>query len=321
MDELNRDVLNPRGLQLTQVYDETEYIYSAIDLVKDNIFVGGALTMAVLMLFLHLEVRDAAGDSLDHGHGGAWRRGFRRGTSCSRALLILVSGFWFARGALVVGLVIPVSIIGTFVFLNVMGRSLNVISLAGFAFAVGMFIDNAIVVLENIFRRHSLGESPMTATVRGTQEVWGAVLAATLTNVAVFAPVIFMQEEAGQLFRDIALAVTGALLLSVVVSMTVVPVATARLFKDADPSEYQHEVAAHICRSSTAATATRRTATATSGSARRRRLASRSHRRIASPNGSSRRSICMADWFVASVVAINRWAQPSVFATAGDRVR
>ena len=56
-----------------------------------------------------------------------------------------------------------------------MGRSLNVISLAGFAFAVGMFIDNAIVVLENIFRRHSLGESPMTATVRGTQEVWGAV--------------------------------------------------------------------------------------------------------------------------------------------------
>ena len=130
---------------------------------------------------------------------------------------------------------IPVSIIGTFVFLNVMGRSLNVISLAGFAFAVGMFIDNAIVVLENIFRRHSLGESPMTATVRGTQEVWAPIVAATLTNVAVFAPVIFMQEEAGQLFRDIALAVTGALLLSVVVSMTVVPVATARLFNDADP--------------------------------------------------------------------------------------
>ena len=159
-----------------------------------------------------------------------------------------MSGFWFARGALVVGLAIPVSIIGTFVILNVMGRSLNVISLAGFAFAVGMFIDNAIVVLENIFRRHSLGESPMTATVRGTQEVWGAVLAATLTNVAVFAPVIFMQEEAGQLFRDIALAVTGALLLSVVVSMTVVPVATARLFEDADPANFEHEVPLRIWR-------------------------------------------------------------------------
>ena len=105
-----------------------------------------------------------------------------------------------------------------------------------------MFIDNAIVVLENIFRRHSLGESPLTATVRGTQEVWGAVLAATLTNMAVFAPVIFMQEEAGQLFRDIALAVTGALLLSVVVSMTVVPVATARLFQaTANPRTIKHE--------------------------------------------------------------------------------
>lgn len=241
MKELNDEVLNPRGLQLSQAYDETEYIYSAIDLVKDNIFVGGALTMAVLMLFLHLEVKTllvipfimvtAVMASLV----SPWY-------FVITGLLILVSGFWFARGALVVGLVIPVSIIGTFVFLQMMGRSLNVISLAGLAFAVGMFIDNAIVVLENIFRRHSLGESPMVATVRGTQEVWGAVLAATLTNVAVFLPVIFMQEEAGQLFRDIALSVTGALLLSVVAAMTVVPVATARLFKDADPGNLDDEV-------------------------------------------------------------------------------
>ena len=71
MAELNEQVLHPRGLQLTQVYDETEYIYSAIDLVKDNIFVGGALTMIVLMLFLHLGSANAAGDSVDHGHGGA----------------------------------------------------------------------------------------------------------------------------------------------------------------------------------------------------------------------------------------------------------
>jgi HAE1 family hydrophobic/amphiphilic exporter-1 len=162
------------------------------------------------------------------------------------AALIIGAGFWWARGALVVGLVIPVSIIGTFVFLEMMGRSLNVISLAGFAFAVGMFIDNAIVVLENIFRRHSLGESPLVATVRGTKEVWGAVLAATLTNIAVFAPVIFMQEEAGQLFRDIALAVTGALLLSVVASMTIVPAATARLFRDSNPDEYKHEASPHL---------------------------------------------------------------------------
>jgi HAE1 family hydrophobic/amphiphilic exporter-1 len=115
--------------------------------------------------------------------------------------------------------------------LSILGTSLNVISLAGLAFAIGMFIDNAIVVLENIYRRHSLGEPPFTAAVRGTQEVWGAILASSLTNIAVFLPVIFMQEEAGQLFRDIALAITGALALSVVVAVTVIPAATARLFR------------------------------------------------------------------------------------------
>ena len=226
-----------------------------------------------------------------------------------------MSGFWFARGALVVGLVIPVSIIGTFVFLNMMGRSLNVISLAGFAFAVGMFIDNAIVVLENIFRRHSLGESPLVATVRGTQEVWGAVLAATLTNVAVFAPVIFMQEEAGQLFRDIALAVTGALLLSVVVihdgrarghraavprlesrgvSSTSRPPHLAVVDGDGDgrPMANGERRAHSRCQPARAAQA-----------ARAHRIAER----IIAPINA------MADWFVSAVVAINRWAQPSVF--------
>ena len=79
--------------------------------------------------------------------------------------------------------------------------------------------------------RHSLGESPVTAAVRGTQEVIGAVVASSLTNMAVFLPVLFVQEEAGQLFRDIALAITGALLLSVVVAMTVIPTATSRLFR------------------------------------------------------------------------------------------
>jgi HAE1 family hydrophobic/amphiphilic exporter-1 len=156
-------------------------------------------------------------------------------------ILILIAGFWFARAALVVGLAIPISIIGTFVMLNVLGSTLNVISLAGLAFAVGMFIDNAIVVLENIYRRHSLGESPRTAAVRGTQEVFGAVVASSLTNMAVFLPVIFVREEAGQLFRDIALAITGALALSVIVAMTVIPAATARLFRHHEKTDPEPE--------------------------------------------------------------------------------
>jgi HAE1 family hydrophobic/amphiphilic exporter-1 len=315
MHELNHEMLFPRGLQLTQAYDETEYIYSAVDLVKDNIFVGGALTMAVLMLFLHLEVRTliVIPFIMVTAVMASW---YSPWWFVISGALIVVCGFWFARGALVVGIVIPVSIIGTFVFLNAMGRSLNVISLAGFAFAVGMFIDNAIVVLENIFRRHSLGESPLVATVRGTQEVWGAVLAATLTNVAVFAPVIFMQEEAGQLFRDIALAVTGALLLSVVVSMTVVPVATARLFKDSRPEDFKHDSSTSLPAIGPRHSALHGNGQG-NGSGEFKVLSpppepeslptDRITQRIIAP------IILMSDWFVSAVVAINRWAQPSVF--------
>ena len=87
--------------------------------------------------------------------------------------------------------------------MHLMGRSLNVLSLAGIAFAVGMLVDNFIVVLENIFRHRQEGEETLVATVKGTQEVWGAVFASTLANLAVFVPVLFVQDQAGQLFRDI----------------------------------------------------------------------------------------------------------------------
>src|SRR5690606_35857966 len=145
-------------------------------------------------------------------------------------ILIIGAGFWFARGALVVGLAIPTSIIGTFLILGMLGRSLNVISLAGLAFAVGMLVDNAVVVLETIFRRWDKGEPPLSAAVRGTMEVGGAVLSSTLTTVAVFLPIVFVEEEAGQLFRDIAMAISAAVSLSLLISMTLIPMASARLF-------------------------------------------------------------------------------------------
>ncbi|MFK7777579.1 MAG: efflux RND transporter permease subunit [Gimesia sp.] len=228
--DLDENVLKPRGLQLVQVYDETDYIYSSINLVQNNIFIGGALTMIVLMCFLHLGVRTLLIvpfillTALAAIFISPWFF-----VIC--LALIIGSGFWFARGALVVGLAIPTSIIGTFLILGALGRSLNVISLAGLAFAVGMLVDNAVVVLENIFRRYSLGESPFQAAVKGTHEVWGAVLASTLTTIAVFLPVVFIQEEAGQLFQDIALAVSAAVGLSLLVSMTLIATASARLLK------------------------------------------------------------------------------------------
>jgi len=226
--EIDETILKPRGLQLVQVYDETDYIYSSVDLVKNNIFIGGALTMIVLMSFLHLGIRTliVVPFIILTAVAAAYISPWFFAVSLA---LIIGAGFWFARGALVVGLAIPTSIIGTFLILGLMGRSLNVISLAGLAFAVGMLVDNAVVVLENIFRRYSLGESPYRAAIKGTQEVWGAVLASTLTTIAVFLPVVFIQEEAGQLFQDIALAISAAVGLSLLVSMTLISTASARL--------------------------------------------------------------------------------------------
>ncbi|QDU10480.1 efflux RND transporter permease subunit [Gimesia aquarii] len=242
--DLDENILKPRGLQLVQVYDETDYIYSSIDLVQNNIFIGGALTMIVLMSFLHLGVRTLLFvpfillTAVAAMFISPW-------FFVISLALIVGAGFWFARGALVVGLAIPTSIIGTFLILGALGRSLNVISLAGLAFAVGMLVDNAVVVLENIFRRYSLGESPFRAAIKGTQEVWGAVLASTLTTIAVFLPVVFIQEEAGQLFRDIALAISAAVGLSLLVSMTLISTASARLLKKREGQEIEDEHISH----------------------------------------------------------------------------
>lgn len=238
--DLNDGILKDHGLLLTQVSDETDYIYSSVDLVVDNIYVGGALTMIVLMFFLHLGVRAISVaplilvTALAAVFGSSW-------FFALTLIIVLTAGFWFARGALVVGLAIPTSIIGTFLCLGMLGRTLNVVSLAGLAFAVGMLVDNAVVILENIYRRHDeLGEPPFTAAVRGASEVWGAIFASTATTIAVFVPVVFVQEEAGQLFRDIALAISSAVFLSAVVAIFVIPTASARLIARNDVLAHRH---------------------------------------------------------------------------------
>jgi HAE1 family hydrophobic/amphiphilic exporter-1 len=153
---------------------------------------------------------------------------FLGGTLAIIVLLIFLRNF---VSTIVVATAIPISIIGTFIIMNLMGRNLNVVSLAGIAFAVGMLIDSAIVVLENIDRHCNMGKSVYQAAYEGTREVWGAILASTLTTIAVFLPVIFMEEEAGQLFRDIAIAVTAAVLLSLFVSVSVIPMLAKHLFE------------------------------------------------------------------------------------------
>lgn len=150
------------------------------------------------------------------------------------AVCVLLAYLRSLRSTIVVATAIPISIIGTFIFLNVLGRSLNVISLAGLSFAVGMLVDNAIVVLENIDRHRGLGKSAFQAAYDGAKEVWGAVIASTSTTVAVFLPIVFMQEEAGQLFKDIAIAITASVLISLFVSVSVIPAFIYQLLKNSE---------------------------------------------------------------------------------------
>jgi HAE1 family hydrophobic/amphiphilic exporter-1 len=184
IDELNKSL--PAGTEMTQVYDQSKFISSAIGEVREAAIIGGILAILVLYLFL----RDA-------------------------------------RATLITGLAIPVSVIGTFVLMYMFDLSLNIMSLGGIALAVGMLVDNAVVVLENIVRHREEGRSRVEAARLGTSEVGTAITAATLTSVAVFFPMVFITGIAGQLFRDQALTVSFSLLFSLVVAMTLVPMLAA----------------------------------------------------------------------------------------------
>ncbi len=146
------------------------------------------------------------------------------------AIAVLFVFLQSISATIIVAVAIPISIVGAFIIFAAAGRSLNVVSMAGISFAVGMLVDNAIVVLENIDRHRHMGKKALTAAYDGTNEVWGAVLASTLTTVAVFLPVIFMEQEAGQLFKDIAIAVTCAIILSLFVSVLVIPMLARQFY-------------------------------------------------------------------------------------------
>lgn len=124
---------------------------------------------------------------------------------------------------LIIAVAMPLSVFGTFIVMAFLNRTLNVVSLAGISFAVGMLVDSAIVVLENIDRHKKLQKNAMQAVIDGTKEVVGGLIASVLTTVAIFIPILNIQEEAGQLFRDIALAASSAVSFSLFVSIVVIP--------------------------------------------------------------------------------------------------
>ena len=189
----------PPAYELVKIYDQADFISAAIDEVQSAAIIGAAFAVLVLFLFL----KDA-------------------------------------RSTLIVTATIPASVLATFVLMDAFDITLNIMSLGGIALAVGMLMDNAIVVLENIARHRDAGTVPeghatsdsaspslAEAAERGTSEVSGAVLASTMTTIAVFLPLAFVEGIAGQLFRDQALTVAFALVASLILAFTLIPMLAA----------------------------------------------------------------------------------------------
>jgi HAE1 family hydrophobic/amphiphilic exporter-1 len=176
----------PEGMRVEVLSDQALFIEAAVNEVREAAGIGAILAIAVLLFFL-----------------------------------------WDLRATLVIALAIPISVLMAFIPLRSLGVNVNLMSLGGIALGIGMLVDNSIVVLEAIARRAESGVdeglSRAQIAVAGASEVAGAVIASTLTTVAVFLPMAFVQGVAGALVRDLSLAVSFSILSSMVVSLTVVP--------------------------------------------------------------------------------------------------
>lgn len=155
------------------------------------------------------------------------------------AFFVLLFFLRHVRSSLIAAISIPVSILITFFVMSQLGLTLNIISMAGLALAVGMLIDNSIVVLENIFRHRDMAKDIKTASDDGTTEVGVAIIASTLTTLAIFVPIFFVPGIAGVMFNDMVIAIVSSLTVSLLVALTLIPLLTSRLLsKNNQPSRW-----------------------------------------------------------------------------------
>jgi len=180
----------PRDVQLRMVYDQSEYIMSAIGNLGDTALLAFLIAFAVIYFFLRN-----------------------------------------IRGSIIMGLAIPISVVSTFAVMMLAHLTLNIISMAGLALAIGMLVDNSIVVLENVYRHREMGEDLVTAANTGTTEVAMAITASTLTTIGVFLPVLFVPGIAGQLFNDMVVTITFSLFASLIIALTLVPMLGSRILR------------------------------------------------------------------------------------------
>jgi hydrophobic/amphiphilic exporter-1 (mainly G- bacteria), HAE1 family len=135
----------------------------------------------------------------------------------------------------IVSIAIPISILGTFALMYFTGLTLNIMTLGGLALGAGMLVDNAIVVLENVFRNHEQGKSGTEAAILGTSEVGGAIIASTLTTIVVFIPIVYLHGASGELFKEQAVTVAFSLLCSLLVAILIIPMLYSRLYRKKTP--------------------------------------------------------------------------------------
>jgi len=193
IERINRDM---RNVRLTLLDDQSKFIVRSIDAVKEAVYVGAFLVIAIIFIFLRN-----------------------------------------MRSTFIICLSIPISIIGTFALLYFAGYTLNTMTFGGLALGVGMIVDASIVVLENTFRHMEMGKSRMQAAIEGSEEVWSAIVASTLTHVAVFLPLLFLTGVSSILFVQLSIVVMFSLSMSLFVAVTVVPVLCSRLLKMPPPVE------------------------------------------------------------------------------------
>ncbi|MGD2115737.1 MAG: efflux RND transporter permease subunit, partial [Acidobacteriota bacterium] len=147
------------------------------------------------------------------------------------AVVVLLFFLRSGRSTFVIATAIPISVIATFALIYFSGYTLNIMTFGGLALGVGMLVDNAVVVLENIFRKREQGENAEASAVVGTQEVSTAITASTLTTMAVFLPIVFMEGVSGVMYKQLALTVAFALFASLAVALTLIPVLSSKVLK------------------------------------------------------------------------------------------
>ncbi|MCD6460091.1 efflux RND transporter permease subunit [bacterium] len=147
------------------------------------------------------------------------------------AVIVLLFYLSDIPATMVIALSIPISVIGTFIFMNFFGITLNIMTLSGLALGTGMLVDNSIVVLENIFQNRQRGKDRKTAAVTGAEDVWLAILASTITTIAVFLPMVFIDKDIRAIYSGLALTVTFSILASLFVSLSLVPMVYYQISK------------------------------------------------------------------------------------------